>query len=537
MDSQTQTHQAPVLNKLPTISTVVSIEPEPEPSLGRHTPNDIRKDESQTQSYAQAVRDHPPAFLWCMYIVWVMLSSNYTNTAGSSVLGIPRFRKDFGHPYQGGYVLAAKWQSAYYGASSAAGVLGAIGAAWLSDKVGRKPILGLALIVKATSTTLQVVATTNSVFFGGLFLNGLSTGALTTMAFTYIGEVSPLALRGIISAGTPMAICLGGLFAAILTNYTGEQDSRWAYRTGFVSEYGFVAVSAVFLPFMPESPWWLVGRGKVDKGLRSLHKLGYSPTQAQEQVRSICDTLDKAKAETSGASYIECFRRSNLRRTIISVAPSSIQALSGVVFVSGYSTYYQQLAGFSTRTSFHLFITQQVLSIFGNFCSWFLIDRVGRRSLNFWGVALLTVLLLITGALAVADTHSTIKATVALILFYCYVYNATIGAAAFTIMTETATARLRAKTASMAFVLQQALFTMWGFVLPYLFNPDKANLGARVAFIFGGLSVLCLIYLWTYQPDTAGLSYEVIDELFIKRVPARQFKHYRTSKTDGPGVE
>lgn len=49
-----------------------------------------------------------------------MLSSNYINTAGGSVLGIPRFRKDFGSPYEDDYVLPATWQSAYFGAPSAA---------------------------------------------------------------------------------------------------------------------------------------------------------------------------------------------------------------------------------------------------------------------------------------------------------------------------------------------------------------------------------------------------------------------------------
>lgn len=68
---------------------------------------------------------------------------------------------------------------------------------------------------------------------------------------------------------------------------------------------------------------------------------------------------------------------------------------------------------------------------------------------------------------------------------------------------------------------------MWGFVLPYLFNPNKANLGAKVTFIFGGLSVLCLIYLWFCQPETTGLSYEELDQLFINRVPTRKFKTYR----------
>ena len=65
---------------------------------------------------------------------------------------------------------------------------------------------------------------------------------------------------------------------------------------------------------------------------------------------------------------------------------------------------------------------------------------------------------------------------------------------------------------------------MWGFLLPYLFNPDKANLGAKVTFIFGALSVLSIVYLFLYQPESAGLSYERLDELFIGRVKAKMFK-------------
>jgi MFS family permease len=159
-----------------------------------------------------------------------------------------------------------------------------------------------------------------------------------------------------------------------------------------------------------------------------------------------------------GVSYVECFRNSNLRRTVICAAPLAIHALSGVSFVGTYSTYYQQLAGYSTSASFRLLIVQQVLSMFGNVCSWFLTDRAGRRRLTLWGIGVLSVLLLLTGGLAVSATRGAIKGTVALLLVYCYVFNVTIGATAYSILTEFSTSRLRAKTASMAFALQNTLY-------------------------------------------------------------------------------
>ena len=69
---------------------------------------------------------------------------------------------------------------------------------------------------------------------------------------------------------------------------------------------------------------------------------------------------------------------------------------------------------------------------------------------------------------------------------------------------------------------------MWSFVFPYVFNPDKANLGGKSCFIFAGLAVLCLVYLWFCQPETAGRTYEELDEMFMKGVPARKFRKYVT---------
>ena len=68
---------------------------------------------------------------------------------------------------------------------------------------------------------------------------------------------------------------------------------------------------------------------------------------------------------------------------------------------------------------------------------------------------------------------------------------------------------------------------MWSFVLPYLFNPNEANLQAKTTFIFGGFSIISLVYLWFYQPETSGRSYEELDEMFMKRISARAFKSHR----------
>jgi hypothetical protein len=180
----------------------------------------------------------------------------------------------------------------------------------------------------------------------------------------------------------------------------------------------------------------------------------------------IRDTLERIRHKTEGATYMECFQKTNLRRTIISVAPFTIQVFCGAMFTNSYNTYSAQLAGFSTDMSYRLSVGQQVLSIAGNVASWFLVERIGRRSLIMWGVTSLSVCLWIMGGLAVAGSSETAKAAVSMILIYSFAYNVGIGAVCFTILTESSTSRLRMKTIAIGLALQNSVYLGWSFALP-----------------------------------------------------------------------
>jgi len=260
------------------------------------------------------------------------------------------------------------------------------------------------------------------------------------------------------------------------------------------------------------SPWWLLSKGREDKALRSLHRLSYSAANGDDNKRlaQIKITLEAIRRETEGVTYLECFRKSNLRRTLISMAVLIMQQFTGIVFAAGYSTYYAQLAGYDTEMSFKLQIVQQVLSMVGNVMSWYLIDIVGRRGLSIYGIVGLTVLMWIMGGLATGNSPNELKGAVVMILLYCFLYNVTIGATAYTCLTETAAPRLRVKTVSIGLIVAWAIQVFWSFVMPFLFNPNEANLGGKVGFIFGGLSIPCVVILWIYQPETKGRSYEEV---------------------------
>ncbi|PMD36491.1 general substrate transporter [Hyaloscypha variabilis F] len=484
----------------------------------------------------KAIKMYPWALAWCCYAVWMIILNSFENQAGGSVLGIPQFRKDFGYKFGDTYVLHVQWQSAFSGAPVASACIASLGIGYIADKIGRKWAYALGLVFSYIGITIEFVATTNPMFFAGKFVNGFAIGTFVTLSFTYIGEISPTALRGIVSSGAAIAFTLGPFLVALIIKGTGSYTTRWAYRAVFLAQYGVAAIGTIFLPFMPESPWWLLGKGNEAKAAHALRKLGYTPDGIEKRMAAMVLTLQEVQKTTSDASYLECFRKSNLRRTGIAIAPYCIQTLSGIYFASNYSTYYYQLAGYSSSESFVLQIIQQVISMIGNIMSWFLVERVGRRPLMFYGLCFLTVDLILTGALAVVATPAALKGTCALILIYCWAYNVTIGAIAYTLLAETATSRLRIKTVAIGIFAHNAINVMWAFVIPKLFNPDQANLGAKVSFIFGGLAALACLYLWIYQPETAGRTYKELDELFTNKVAGRKFKSTKT-QTELEGMQ
>ena len=68
-------------------------------------------------------------------------------------------------------------------------VIGSLGSSFLADKIGRKPVFLIAFVVMLVGITLETVATTNGLFFGGKFINGFSVGAFGAISMTYLGEV------------------------------------------------------------------------------------------------------------------------------------------------------------------------------------------------------------------------------------------------------------------------------------------------------------------------------------------------------------
>jgi SP family general alpha glucoside:H+ symporter-like MFS transporter len=114
--------------------------------------------------------------------------------------------------------------------------------------------------------------------------------------------------------------------------------------------------------FAPESPWWLVRRGRVEDARQALRKLTSSkntdnPFNVEDTLAMIVATNELEKALEYGVGYLDCFKGINLRRTEIVCVTWSIQNLCGSAFM-GYSTYFYEQAGLPTVNAFNMSMAQ-----------------------------------------------------------------------------------------------------------------------------------------------------------------------------------
>lgn len=282
--------------------------------------------------------------------------------------------------------------------------------------------------------------------------------------------------------------------------------------------------------FAPESPWWLVRKGRVADAKRSLLRLTSlnreTDSDADETVSMMVHTTNLETKITSGASYLDCFKGVNLRRTEIVCMTWAIQNLSGNSF-SNYSTYFLQQAGLDERSSYSFAMGQYAINMIGVFGAWFLMTiGLGRRTLYLYGLCGLCTMLFIMGFLGLtpdSQRDASAIATGSMMLLWALVYQLTVGTVCYSLVAEMSTRRLQIKTV----VLGRNSYNVVGIVnsvlTPYMLNPSAWNWGNFAGFFWAAICFCCIIYVYFRLPEPRGRTFAELDLLFERHISARKF--------------
>ncbi|RPA99055.1 sugar transporter [Choiromyces venosus 120613-1] len=446
----------------------------------------------------------------------------------SGVLAMPNFIEDFGrfNDRTGKYYIPAGRQSFITSFPYVGQFLAALSGGYIGDILGRRWGLFIMSVASVIGVVMQIVAKNEALFVTGRFFNYVSIGFATIFVPIYQAECSPRRIRGTMITLYQLNIVVGSFLISIVNNFTQEVKSDASYRIPI----GLLLVLPVLiipgLPFLPESPRWLMKRGREEEARKSLeiiHRgdVGFS---VESEVLFLRATISEQEEINKASSWADCFKTTNRRRTLLAVLIQVMQQLTGVSFIFNYGTVFFSQIG--VGGPFIIMIMTNLVNLVGTIVSFFLVDKLGRRPLLLAGSVVM-----FTGHIAVGiagmksdGNIAAQRAIVAFVLIYVFGFAASWGPLAWVITSEVSTNTLREKTqalGSASNILSSWLVT---FSLPYLTNDDEAGLGPKVGFIFAVCVIAGGVYTFTWVPETSGRALEELDELFQQGVPARKFK-------------
>ena len=510
----------------------------------------------------QAVKTYPMAIFWAVLVSMCVVMEGYDSNLIGNFFAYPTFAQKYGTPVPGaGYQLTAPWQAGVSDASGLGAFFGALANGYLVTWLGHKRVLLGSLVVLSCFIFMTFFAPDIGVLTAGEFLCGLPWGIFATVAPAYASEVLPLSLRVYLTSYTNMCFIIGQLIAAGVLDGLLQLTNEWSYRVPFALQWFWPAFLFPLLLFMPESPWHLVRKGRLEDAEQSLIRLQRRSANVDPKatLATIVHTNNLEQELSTGTSYWDCFKGTERRRTEIACVCFAGQVLAGLNFAYN-STYFFQQVGLNTSETYKLNVGGTAMALFGTIVSWFCImPYVGRRTIYIWGMSTMAIILYVIGFLNIdTGNQSVATAQAVLTLIWTFVFQLSVGQLVslashsislsiqdlhrgltdtrpkkgWALPAEIGSTRLRQKTVCLARNAYYIASTIGQVLEPYFLNPTEWNLRGYTGFFWAGTATVVTVWAYFRLPETKGRSFDDLDVLFATKVPARRFKGYDVDTFD-----
>ena len=391
--------------------------------------------------------------------------------------------------------------------------IGALVGGRLSDRYGRRHNILVLAGIFALGTLGCVLAPSWQVLALFRFVLGLAVGGASATVPVYLAEVSPYERRGSLVTRNEVMIVSGQFAAfvinALIFNFWGEHDSVWRFML-------LIAVLPAFVLFfgmlrMPESPRWLTSQEREDEALEVLEQVR-SPERAEAEMAEVRALAEEEKeAQTGGwADLAVPWIR---RLLLIGIGLGVFQQFTGINSIMYYGSQLLEDAGFTAKAAIIGNTLFGLASVLGITVGILVMNRINRRAMLLGGFALTTGFHLLVGLSALLMPDGDVKPYVILGFAVLFVFSmqGTIGPLVWLLLAEIFPLKIR------SFAMGVCVFCLWmaNAGVAFGFPPVVEAFGiAPTFFIFAGLGVAALVFIYTTVPETRGRTLEEFEDEF-----------------------
>jgi len=422
--------------------------------------------------------------------------------------------------------LDALQQGWYVGCALIGSIIGVLFAGILSDKFGRKSTMILSAVLFSTSAIGCAVCADFNQLVIYRIIGGVGIGVVSIISPLYISEVAVAQYRGRLVSLYQLAVTIGFL-GAYLVNYqllsysisNPDVSTGW-WNLIFVSEVWRSMLGMETLPaimffiiifFIPESPRWLILKGKEEKATNILERIYTSSKEALFQL-----TETKSVLSSESKSEWKLLLQPDIRKAvIIGVCIAMLGQFMGVNAVLYYGPSIFENAGLSGGDSLFYQVLVGLVNTLTTILALVIIDKVGRKKLVYYGVSGMVISLILIATYFIYGESWGISSIFLLVFFLFYVFCCAVSicAVVFVLLSEMYPTRVRGLAMSIAgFALWIGTYLI-GQLTPWMLQ----NLTPAGTFIL--FAIMCVPYIlivWKLVPETTGKSLEEIERYWLK---------------------
>ncbi len=424
------------------------------------------------------------------------------------------------------FQLDALQQGWYVGCALVGSIVGVLFAGILSDKLGRK----LTMVISAVLFSTSALGCALSADFAQLvvyrIIGGVGIGVVSIVSPLYISELAVAQYRGRLVSLYQLAVTVGFL-GAYLVNYqllawaeSGTQLSVDWLNKIFITEVWRGMLGMETLPailffiiifFIPESPRWLIVRGKELKAVNILEKIYNSITEAKSQLN---ETKSVLTSETK-SEWSLLMKPGIFKAVIIGVCIAILGQFMGVNAVLYYGPSIFENAGLSGGDSLFYQVLVGLVNTLTTVLALVIIDKVGRKKLVYYGVSGMVVSLILIGMYFLFGDSLGVSSLFLLIFFLFYVFCCAVSicAVVFVLLSEMYPTKVRGLAMSIAgFALWIGTYLI-GQLTPWMLQNLTP---AGTFFLFAVMCVPYMLIVWKLVPETTGKSLEEIERYWTR---------------------
>ncbi|BAE63474.1 unnamed protein product [Aspergillus oryzae RIB40] len=418
-------------------------------------------------------------------------------------------------------------------------LMGALVAAPIADRVGRKWCVSGWCVILCAGITVQISSPTGKWYQVALgrWVAGLGVGALSLLVPMYQAETGPRHIRGSLVSTYQLFITLG-IFVANCINFgTEKKTSTASWRIPMGVTYIWAIILGFGISMFPESPRHDYRKGKVDKAISTLAKMYGVPKNHRALAIEFDEIKQKYEEEVARGqvSWIQLFKAPRMAyRVAVGVALQALQQLTGANYFFYYGTTIFQGAGIENS-----YVTQMILGAvnFGStFLGLYLIENYGRRRSLIAGALWMFCCFIVFASvghfsLNRDDPPSTKTAGVVMVVFACLfilAFASTWGPMVWTIIAELYPSEYRARAMSLA----TASNWLWNFLLAFFTPFITSAIDFRYGYVFAGCLFLAAGLVYFAVMEGKGRTLEEIDTMYVWKV-----KPWHSSKYVFPETE